>query len=48
MEIPETANRERSGAVRTLGKDANPAWEDQVPKSIADYIKEHSLLDRLE
>ena len=47
IQIPEESARERSGLVRELGKTADPAWEHQVPKSIAAYMKEHGLLDRL-
>ena len=45
--VPEGLRHERSGLVRDLGKEADAAWEDLVPKSIADYMKAHGLLDRL-
>ncbi len=45
--ILENGRHERSGLVRERGAEADPSWEDLVPPSIARYIREHGLLERL-
>ena len=45
--IEEGAPRERSGKVREGAKTGDATWEDMVPKSVARYMREHNMLEKL-
>ena len=47
IEIPESEERQHAHEVRESVRKGTDAWKALVPKSIAEYLRENGLLDKL-